>query len=165
MNQSRTGCEGRWRFPGQEDSASLTATGIMLVVSMEKRLFSMTHSSISPGLPFSISRIVFSTWGATFASEPAACHIIIKVLQTPHSPSQNHKCFISNLILWLESGTLPWSYSSLEQKRPCRQVQNKVRFPFPNDPIASLILENGGSISVIKIQPAGPPVHFQLLFK
>lgn len=61
-----------------------TATGIMFVVSREKRLSSARLSCTSPGFPRRISKMVVSTGRATLASEPAACHIRIKVLQ--HSP-------------------------------------------------------------------------------
>lgn len=126
-----------------------TATGIIFVVSREKCFLSVVIFSTSLGFPFSINKIVFSTWGTTLDSEPAAYHISIKMLQTqPPSPNhENHALFIFCSTVWLKSGKQSWFYVFIEQ-RNFRQVQNKLIFPFPNDPIKIFVLENKGRILI-----------------
>ena len=119
----------------------ITATGIIFIVLREKCFLSVIFS-ISLGFPFSINKIVFSTWGTTLDSAPAAYHISIKMLQTqPPTPErENHVLFISCSTVWLKWGKQSWFYFFIEQ-RNCRQVPNKLIFPFPNDPIKFLSLK------------------------
>ena len=65
----------------------------------------------------------------------------------PHPDHENQVLFISCSTVRLKSGKQSWFYMFIEQ-RNFRQVQNKLIFPFPNDPIKVFVLENRGRILI-----------------